>query len=53
MVLEMKVPRGPSLESLVPLLPVFLSYVLSFIFLGINFFMGNGRLDSATMASTR
>ena len=35
MVLEMKVPRGGSLESLVPLLPVFLSYVLSFVYVGI------------------
>jgi uncharacterized membrane protein len=30
MVLELKVPHGDSLESLKPLLPVFLSYVLSF-----------------------
>jgi uncharacterized membrane protein len=35
MVLEMKVPQGDRLESLRPLLPVFLSYVLSFIYLGI------------------
>ena len=35
MVLEMKVPRGGSLESLAPLLPVFLSYVLSFVYVGI------------------
>jgi TMEM175 potassium channel family protein len=35
MVLEMKVPHGVSLESLVPLLPVFLSYVLSFVYVGI------------------
>jgi TMEM175 potassium channel family protein len=35
MVLEMKVPRGGSLDSLVPLLPVFLSYVLSFVYVGI------------------
>jgi ABC-2 type transport system permease protein len=27
-------------------------FSFSFIFLGINFFMGNGRLDAATMAST-
>ena len=31
MVLEMKVPHGDSLESLQPLIPVFISYVLSFI----------------------
>ena len=35
MVLEMKVPRGTSLAELRPLLPVFLSYVLSFIYVGI------------------
>jgi uncharacterized membrane protein len=35
MVLEMKVPHGDSIESLIPLLPVFLSYVLSFIYVGI------------------
>ena len=35
MVLEMKVPHGESLESLLPLLPVFLSYVLSFVYVGI------------------
>ncbi|MCF7760046.1 MAG: TMEM175 family protein [Cephaloticoccus sp.] len=35
MVLELKVPHGESLSALLPLLPVFLSYVLSFIYLGI------------------
>jgi uncharacterized membrane protein len=35
MVLEMKVPHGNSLDDLKPLLPVFLSYVLSFIYIGI------------------
>jgi len=35
MVLEMKVPHGENLESLVPVIPVFLSYVLSFVYLGI------------------
>ncbi len=35
MVLEMKVPHGADLVSLRPLIPVFLSYVLSFIFIGI------------------
>src|SRR5512144_1008142 len=35
MVLEMKVPHGGSIESLFPLLPVFLSYILSFIYVGI------------------
>ena len=35
MVLEMKAPHGASLADLGPLLPVFLSYVLSFVYLGI------------------
>ncbi|MCE9620061.1 MAG: TMEM175 family protein [Planctomycetes bacterium] len=35
MVLEMKVPHGDDLASLRPLIPVFLSYVLSFIYIGI------------------
>jgi uncharacterized membrane protein len=35
MVLELKVPHGTELASLWPLWPVFLSYVLSFVYLGI------------------
>src|SRR6266498_1434129 len=35
MVLEMKVPHGDSLDELSPLLPVFLSYILSFVYVGI------------------
>lgn len=35
MVLEMKVPHNDTLASLKPLLPVFFSYVLSFIYIGI------------------
>jgi uncharacterized membrane protein len=35
MVLEMKVPRGSDLEALRPMIPVFLSYVLSYVYLGI------------------
>jgi uncharacterized membrane protein len=35
MVLEMKTPHGTDLASLYPLLSVFLSYVLSFVYLGI------------------
>ena len=35
MVLELKVPHGDNLAALQPLLPVFLSYVLSFIYIGI------------------
>ena len=35
MVLEMKVPHGTAMDALAPLMPVFLSYVLSFIYVGI------------------
>jgi uncharacterized membrane protein len=35
MVLELKIPTGASLDALTPLLPLFLTYVLSFVFLGI------------------
>lgn len=35
MVLELKAPHGADLAALAPLLPVFLSYVLSFVYLGI------------------
>jgi uncharacterized membrane protein len=35
MVLELKAPPEPALDALVPLIPVFLSYVLSFVFVGI------------------
>ena len=35
MVLELKVPHGETMEALAPLIPNFLSYVLSFIYVGI------------------
>jgi uncharacterized membrane protein len=35
MVLELKVPHGDTLDALAPLLPNFLSYVLSFVYVGI------------------
>ena len=35
MVLEIKVPHGSGLSDLKPVIPVFLSYVLSFIYIGI------------------
>src|SRR5205809_4315138 len=35
MVLEMKVPHGEGMETLVPVIPLFLSYILSFVYLGI------------------
>jgi len=35
MVLELKVPHGDTMDALAPLFPVALSYVLSFVYLGI------------------
>jgi uncharacterized membrane protein len=35
MVLELRVPEGADLAALQPLLPIFLSYLLSFVFIGI------------------
>src|SRR5215813_6179150 len=35
MVLEMKSPSGPTLAALRPVLPVLLSYLLSFVYIGI------------------
>ena len=35
MVLELKVPHGENLAALAPVVPVFLSYVLSFVYVGI------------------
>jgi uncharacterized membrane protein len=35
MVLELRAPHSPDIASLRPLLPVFLSYVLSFVYIGI------------------
>lgn len=34
-VLEMRVPHGETVEALLPIVPVFLSYVLSFVYVGI------------------
>jgi uncharacterized membrane protein len=35
MVLELRVPHGDNISDLVPLLPVIISYILSFVFIGI------------------
>lgn len=35
MVLELKIPHGADLEALRPMFPVFVAYILSFIYLGI------------------
>jgi len=51
MVLEMKVPHGETLESLRPLLPVFLSYVLSFVYVGIYWNNHHHMLHASTKVS--
>ena len=48
MVLEMKVPQGESFAALRPLLPVFLSYVLSFLYVGIYWNNHHHMLHAAT-----
>lgn len=35
MVLELKVPHEPNIDALIPLIPVFISYFLSFLFIAI------------------
>ncbi len=47
MVLDLKVPEGTTLEALRPVLPVFLTYILSFVFLGI-YWNNHHHLFSAT-----
>jgi len=51
MVLEIKVPHGESLETLRPLLPVFFSYVLSFVYVGIYWNNHHHLLHTATKVS--
>jgi uncharacterized membrane protein len=47
MVLEMKPPHGAELSALVPIWPVFVSYVLSFIYVGIYWFNHHHLLHAA------
>ncbi|HEX5126531.1 MAG TPA: TMEM175 family protein [Rhodocyclaceae bacterium] len=51
MVLELKVPRGTDLAALQPLLPVFLSYVLSFMYVGIYWNNHHHMLHASTKVS--
>ncbi len=51
MVLELKVPHGDRFEALKPLLPVFLSYVLSFVYVGIYWNNHHHLLHSAGRVS--
>ncbi len=53
MALEMKVPHGADLVALRPLFPVFLSYVLSFIYLGIYWNNHHNLLQAVRQVSGR
>lgn len=53
MVLEMKVPHGDSLGILTPLVPVFMSYVLSFIYIGIYWNNHHHMLHTSTRVTGR
>ena len=51
MVLEFKVPHGDGFAALKPLLPIFLSYVLSFVYVGIYWNNHHHLLSSAQQIS--
>ena len=53
MVLELVPPHGASLEDLVPLAPVFLAYVLSFVMLGVYWNNHHHLLQAARTVSGR
>ena len=53
MVLELRVPHGDDLEALIPLWPVFLSYVLSFVNVGIYWNNHHHMLHSVTRVTGR
>ena len=48
MVLELKIPHGDSIETLAPLVPAFLSYLLSFVYVGIYWNNHHHMLHTAT-----
>ena len=51
MVLEIKAPRGDNFAALRPLVPVFLSYVLSFVFVGIYWNNHHHMLHTCTIVT--
>jgi uncharacterized membrane protein len=53
MVLEMRAPHGTDLPSLKPLIPVFLSYVMSFAYLGIYWNNHHHLLQAASRVTGR
>src|ERR671929_537609 len=48
LVLELKIPHGDDARALAPLLPIFLTYVLSFVYLGIYWCNHHHLLHAAT-----
>jgi uncharacterized membrane protein len=53
MVLELRVPHGEDLATLLPLLPAFLSYVLSFLYVGIYWNNHHHLLHASTRVTGR
>ena len=51
MVLEIKVPHGDTMNDLLPLLPVFLSYILSFVYVGIYWNNHHHMLHATTIVT--
>lgn len=51
MVLELKIPHSADLDALKPLLPVFLAYILSFVYLGIYWNNHHHMLQAARAVS--
>jgi len=51
MVLEMKIPHGDRWQELLPLAPTFLSYVLSFVYVGIYWNNHHHMLNACTTAT--
>ena len=51
MVLEMKVPHGDGVRDLLPLVPIFLSYILSFVYVGIYWNNHHHMLHACTVAT--
>ena len=51
MVLDLRIPHGETLASLAPLIPVFLSYVLSFVYVGIYWNNHHHMLHASTKVS--
>jgi uncharacterized membrane protein len=53
MVLELRIPEGDDLQALRPLAPVFVTYVLSFVYLGIYWSIHHHMLQAADRVNGR